>query len=45
MCVIDQAVAGTFPQIVLPGGQGPLVATHTGKIDWEWNHPQAGEVR
>ena len=32
MCVIDQAVAGTFPPFVLPGGQGSLVATHTEKL-------------
>ena len=32
MCVIDQAVARTFPQFVLPGGHGPLVATHTEKM-------------
>ena len=32
VCVIDQAVAGTFPQFVLPGGQGPLVATYTEKL-------------
>ena len=29
MCVIEQAVAGTFPQFVLLGGQDPLVPTHT----------------
>ena len=30
--MIGQAVAGTFPQFVLPGGQGSLVATHTEKL-------------
>ena len=32
ICVIDQAVDGQFPQFVLPGGQAPLVATHTEKM-------------
>ena len=29
VCVRHQAVAGTFPQFLFPGGQGPLVATYT----------------
>ena len=29
---IDQVVAGSFPQFVLSGGQGPLVTTNTKKL-------------
>ena len=32
MCVVDQSVPRTFPQFMLRGGQGSLVATNTEKL-------------
>ena len=44
--VVDQAVPKTFPQFVLPGGQGLLVATFTEGFVWNRSiHKQARFVR